>query len=42
MSPNPVYLKKPVDFEEGELSQEAILVRNTLIRRSRSTTGFAS
>jgi GTP cyclohydrolase I len=37
MSPNPVYLKKPIDFEEGELSQEAILVRNTLIRRGLET-----
>jgi GTP cyclohydrolase I len=37
MSPNPVYLKKPVDFVEGELSQEAILVRNTLIQHGLET-----
>jgi len=30
MSPEPVYLKKPVVYEDAELSPEAILVRNTL------------
>ena len=31
MSPEPVYLKKPVVYDDAELSPEAILVRDTLI-----------
>ena len=31
MSPNPVYLTKPVNHEDAELSAEAVLVRDTLI-----------